>query len=347
MKRLLLAGASLAALITAAAPAAAETIAINYTGAIVDVPIVAAGEYKVTAFGAQGGSSHGSGGLGAEVIGYFTFSAGQRLQIAVGGKGADGWSDGAGGGGGGGTFVIDPSTNQPLVIAGGGGGGGTHVGGGDAGAGVQGIGGQTTKDGSDGYGWHAGGGAEATARGAMAPANTMGVAGVAALGAAAAAASNQTASATAAGSWGSTAAPGATSWGTSAPAEALAAVGAAEPAAFLIAWITTLAAAGAAATVAAAGASAAIVFTITAAAGRRRLVRRGGASGPGRQRARGQRLRPHHRSFRVGAACAGTVDLGDDGGRLHGAGSRRAAPPLEDKHNMNRAPLGPSEGGNE
>ena len=70
------------------------------------------GSYQILAFGAQGGNA--AGGLGAEIGGDFTLTAGESLQIAVGG---------IGGGGGGGSFVISPG-NAPLVIAGGGGGGG-------------------------------------------------------------------------------------------------------------------------------------------------------------------------------------------------------------------------------
>jgi hypothetical protein len=80
--------------------------------------------YQILAFGAQGGNAAGeglaaAGGLGAENGGDFTLTAGETLQLAVGGAGGNGFA----GGGGGGSFVVGPG-NTPLVIAGGGGGGG-------------------------------------------------------------------------------------------------------------------------------------------------------------------------------------------------------------------------------
>ena len=90
--------------------------------------------YQILAFGAQGGSGGcsvscgpadvGAGGRGAEIGGIMTLTAGEVLQIAVGGMG--GLSEGFGGGGGGGSFVVGPG-NTPLVIAGGGGGGGAST----------------------------------------------------------------------------------------------------------------------------------------------------------------------------------------------------------------------------
>jgi len=83
------------------------------------------GLYNIIAVGAGGGvGADGSfpGGLGAEIGGTFSLSAGETLQIAVGGVGLDN------GGGGGGSFVVGPGVT-PLVIAGGGGGGpnGIHL----------------------------------------------------------------------------------------------------------------------------------------------------------------------------------------------------------------------------
>ena len=79
--------------------------------------------YQILAFGAQGGnsgtfinpfgqSSVGAGGLGAEIGGDFSLTAGEILQVAVGGAGAGGnvptIGNPGGGGGGGGSFVVGP-----------------------------------------------------------------------------------------------------------------------------------------------------------------------------------------------------------------------------------------------
>jgi hypothetical protein len=128
-----------------------------YTGKLITYTVPETGLYQITAYGAQGGSSKltfsgtvfiGAGGRGAEVGGNFNLIAGEALQIAVGGVGADtadffggGFDGGGGGGGGGGSFVVGPN-NTPLVIAGGGGGGGavgvTSLVGGDGGPGLTG-----------------------------------------------------------------------------------------------------------------------------------------------------------------------------------------------------------------
>src|ERR1700712_5241312 len=103
MKPVLLAGASLLALMAAARAATAEPVFFLYTGGIADYTIPFAGEYQILAYGAQGGDGEfAAGSGGAEIRGDFTFSAGYRLQIAVGGPGGGGF----GGGGGGGSFVI-------------------------------------------------------------------------------------------------------------------------------------------------------------------------------------------------------------------------------------------------
>ena len=82
------------------------------------------GTYRIEAYGAQGGSINGySGGNGASMIGEFSLSEGDIIQILVGQRGM-GAGDGAGGGGG--TFVVYDGGNSEadiLVIAGGGGGG--------------------------------------------------------------------------------------------------------------------------------------------------------------------------------------------------------------------------------
>lgn len=92
----------------------------TYTGSIQTWTVPTTGRYSVEAIGAQGGSATPgfSGGLGAEVIGDFSFVKGQTYQYAVGGVGT---SDGCSAGGGGGTFFVT-STGTPLIVAGGGGG---------------------------------------------------------------------------------------------------------------------------------------------------------------------------------------------------------------------------------
>ncbi|HQQ95041.1 MAG TPA: T9SS type A sorting domain-containing protein [Bacteroidia bacterium] len=81
------------------------------------IPI--AGVYRIDTRGAQGASSGGAaGGLGAQMIGDFTFTVGTVLKIVVGQQGI-GSSSGAGGGGGG-SYVATFVGNTPLIVAGGG-----------------------------------------------------------------------------------------------------------------------------------------------------------------------------------------------------------------------------------
>ena len=124
MKWLLLAGALLLTVATLGSTAHAQRFEFNYTGSLVTFTVPIAGTYQIVAFGAQGGGSMtgqniGVGGLGAEFGGNFNLTAGEILEIAVGGAGS-------GIGGGGGSFVVGPG-NAPLVIAGGGGGGGRLI----------------------------------------------------------------------------------------------------------------------------------------------------------------------------------------------------------------------------
>jgi hypothetical protein len=75
--------------------------AFNYTGAEQSFVAPTTGVYDITAYGAEGGGIYG--GLGAEIGGVVTLSAGASLTILVGGGGADGGGiDGGYGGGGGG-----------------------------------------------------------------------------------------------------------------------------------------------------------------------------------------------------------------------------------------------------
>ena len=112
------------ALLTLAASESAAQAApfdFTYTGSSIIWTVPVTGTYQIVAFGAQGASIvfnsiTSPGGLGAEIGGDLGLTAGEVLQIAVGGAGS----------GGGGSFVVAPS-NMPLVIAGGGGGSGDVV----------------------------------------------------------------------------------------------------------------------------------------------------------------------------------------------------------------------------
>jgi hypothetical protein len=130
-KLLLLGGATLLALAASEPAAHAQRVDFTYTGKLVTFTVPKTGTYQIIAFGAQGGSgtclegvfacpTPGAGGRGAEIGGNFLLTAGEVLQIAVGGAGSNGVD--SGGGGGGGSFVVGPG-NTPLIIAGGGGGG--------------------------------------------------------------------------------------------------------------------------------------------------------------------------------------------------------------------------------
>ena len=104
----------------------------SYSGRPRFVTVAADGLYQIDAFGGQGGSYEGgargnvakpgTGGLGAESSGTVALTAGEKLEIVVGGAGAEG--SGPGGGGGGGSFVLANVAGKyvPLIVAGGGGG---------------------------------------------------------------------------------------------------------------------------------------------------------------------------------------------------------------------------------
>jgi hypothetical protein len=141
MKKFLLAGSAVLALFGSPLVADAEPIIFDYTGSLVTFTVPTTSLYQILAFGAQGGNGPSvlaPGGRGAEIGGKFSLTAGEILQIAVGGAGLDR-------GGGGGSFVVGPG-NTPLVIAGGGGGGGIDFGTG------PGQGGLTGPDGGGGFG---------------------------------------------------------------------------------------------------------------------------------------------------------------------------------------------------
>lgn len=106
------------------------TTGIGYSGSIVDYTVLTTGAYNITVFGARGGSAGTeAGGLNAKVSADFTLSAGNVLNILVGGQGASGTVNGAGGGGGGGSFVAEANgTAIPTLLAAAGGGGGAFDG---------------------------------------------------------------------------------------------------------------------------------------------------------------------------------------------------------------------------
>src|SRR6266446_5765399 len=129
MKLLPLGGATLLALAASEPAARATLFDFTYSGGLATFTIPTTDTYQILAFGAQGGTGTfagfvGAGGRGAEMGGDFNLTAGETLQIAVGGAGGTAVSNGAGGGG---SFVIGPG-NTPLVVAGGGGGGGAFAG---------------------------------------------------------------------------------------------------------------------------------------------------------------------------------------------------------------------------
>ena len=164
MKKQLLTGASLLALIVTASTARATVI--SYTGGVVDYTVPTTGTYDIVAAGAQGGSgvtnqslpAVSSGLLGGQAGGVFSLSAGTVLEIAVGGTGVSASGNYAGGGGGGGSFVVQQSGTVPLVVVGGGGGAGLGGHGYSGGTGSSGTNGSGGASGNQGEGGGGGGG---------------------------------------------------------------------------------------------------------------------------------------------------------------------------------------------
>jgi hypothetical protein len=116
-----------------------QTNTYLFTGSQTNITLTP-GIYKITAYGAQGGTCpSGPGGLGAELEAEVSFSGLTTLTLLVGGGGARNPSGGSGGGAGGGSFVVNG--NLPLLIAGGGGGGIVGAGGGPGLTGTSGAGG--------------------------------------------------------------------------------------------------------------------------------------------------------------------------------------------------------------
>ena len=81
-----LTGAALATVFAFASPAQAATVSFDYTGTFARYSIPTSGDYRITAYGAQGGGI--GGGTGAGAGGIFTLSANDELQLHVGGHGA-------------------------------------------------------------------------------------------------------------------------------------------------------------------------------------------------------------------------------------------------------------------
>jgi hypothetical protein len=120
----LLAGVSALAMLACAAEADAETF--MFTGGLQSFPVLVSGEYSLDVVGASGGNAGigsgnggGVGGLGAEVSGDISLTAGETLTLFVGGRGQNG-NPAAGGGGGG--FVFLGASVLAVVAAGAGGG---------------------------------------------------------------------------------------------------------------------------------------------------------------------------------------------------------------------------------
>jgi hypothetical protein len=93
--------------------------------------VPATGTYKITAAGAQGGTSHTAGGKGAKMSGTFSLTQGDGISILVGQEGGVSSSStgtGCNAGGGGGSFVWMTGDSSLLIAAGGGGGSGGNDG---------------------------------------------------------------------------------------------------------------------------------------------------------------------------------------------------------------------------
>jgi hypothetical protein len=101
----------------------AAIITFAYTGSLQTYLIPTTGLYLLSASGAQGGDQEGNffhrGGLGGVISGDVQLTAGQTLDIVVGGQGQGRGAIYAGGGGGG-TFIWIDGQTTPLLVAGGG-----------------------------------------------------------------------------------------------------------------------------------------------------------------------------------------------------------------------------------
>jgi hypothetical protein len=112
---------------------ATRAAVIPYSGTATTFTAPATGLYQITADGGGGGNAKESGsptldgGDGAIVTGTFSLTAGEQLNILIGGQGGTTYGSG---GGGGGTYVVDAGVQ--LLIAGGGGGASGDYGGSNA-----------------------------------------------------------------------------------------------------------------------------------------------------------------------------------------------------------------------
>ena len=167
----------------------AQPSSIAYSGTIASFTVPATGVYKITVYGAQGGSTFTAGGLGASASGDFALKSGTTVDIVVGGQGGSAPGQIAGGGGGGGSFVFSPDFSILYLAAGGGGGGsagftqagpglaGTSGGTADAAGGTNGSGGSGAMadvevgGGAGGAGWLTSGSNSIGGPGVMDPGN--------------------------------------------------------------------------------------------------------------------------------------------------------------------------------
>jgi hypothetical protein len=157
------------------------SVSFTYSGVIQTETVTTAGTYDITAHGAEGGTVIGYDGVipgadGTLLAADFTLTAGEVLEILVGGEGAAG-QGAEGGGGGGGTFVVEindgsQAVEDPLIVAGGAGGsnseysgypGSTSTDGSSSSGGSGGAGGTATSDSASGGGGLTGAGEDGAA----------------------------------------------------------------------------------------------------------------------------------------------------------------------------------------
>jgi hypothetical protein len=157
MKRAILMLAALALLLGGVGQARADMF--HFTGTIQTFTVPTTGLYDINVAGAQGGSDRlTAAGKGVVLSGTISLTAGEVLQIVMGGQ-ANNPTSGGGGGGGGGSFVYVLGAVQPIMVAGGGGGGGSFEGGGgDGQTGTAGQSGFNTLGGAGGTNGTGGGG---------------------------------------------------------------------------------------------------------------------------------------------------------------------------------------------
>jgi hypothetical protein len=144
------------ALLAGAGSALAETKTFEYTGEEQKFEVPAGvTSVEIEAAGAQGGPNEINsrpGGKGARLVATFPVTAGETLNVLVGGRGVAGGSEVCEGGGGGGSFVDTSATSTGLLLA--------AAGGGAAGYQQAGSGGSATEEAAKGGG--ADGGAAGT-----------------------------------------------------------------------------------------------------------------------------------------------------------------------------------------